>query len=372
MIRNRLAIIALSICTAALLVPTASAQNDFSALYNRYLSHSTVMSARSAAMGGVYTALQGREMGLLGNPASVGLTEERFALLRGDYREVSSHIGLEDPGIPGRIIARDNEAEIWDVGGGVTYPFDWGGLGVMYDYRSDEVESDVFPTSIARLMQESDLERHNIALTGAYRVNEMAAVGYRYSYIDMDNSTDLMMVGPGPAANLATIEEEFSGHKNHAGVQYMMNEIITLGLDGYYGFGDYDTTGGDHDSDSYAIRGGAAWKYSEDYPLLVALDLNWENRELDGSGADLDDELWAIHLGAEYEVYDNFFLRAGYQMEDFDYQDSPLGIDESPSISTWSLGFGWLSDQFSVDYGFMYYDTGAGDMMHVVGLGYSF
>jgi long-subunit fatty acid transport protein len=372
MIRIRLAKIAFSVCAAALMVPSfASAQNDFYALYNRHLSHSTMLSPRSAAMGGVYSALKGGDMGLLGNPASVGMTEERYATILGNFMEVSSDISMMDPGL-GTNLTSKTEADLWGVGVGFTMPYEWGGLGLMYDYRSDDYDSDAFNASIGRLVQSSDLERHSVGVTGAYRFQDNMAVGYRYSFIDWDNDLDLTMVSPGPVANLATIKEDFTGHKNHVGYQVQANELVTLGLDGYYGFGDQDSSLGDADSDSYAIRAGAAWMYGSDMPLLVALDVKYESRDLDGIGLNVDDDLWGIHVGVEYEVQDDIFLRCGYQLEDFDYQDSLNAINESPTISTWSLGFGYTTEQFTLDYGFMYVDTGDADMVHVIGLGMKF
>ncbi|MDX9754158.1 MAG: outer membrane beta-barrel protein [bacterium] len=373
MIRNRLAILALGITAVAFLVPSfAYAQNDFYPHYNRYLSHGSMLSPRTAAMGGAYSALRGGEMGLVGNPASIAFSEERYAALLGDYIEVSSDISMVDPGL-GTTLASKTEADLWGIGAGVTWPFVWGGLGLMYDYRSDDYDSDVFPASIGRLIQSGDVERHNIGLTGGYKFDDQLAVGYRYNYIDSNNDTAVDYIGPGPAANLVSIGEDFTGHKNHLGAQYMANEMFTFGLDGYYGIGDLDSNvTGDSDADSYAIRAGAAWTYDQTIPLLVALDINYESREIDGRMANVDDDLWGIHLGAEYEMVDNFFLRAGYQMEDFDYEDHIAAINESPTVSTWSLGLGYQYEQFSIDYGFMYSDTGDADMMHVIGIGFRF
>lgn len=374
MTRNRLAIFALSLSMVALLVPSfaQSQNNDFYALYNRYLSHHTVLTPRSAAMGGAYSALRGGSMGLLGNPASIGLTDERFAMIRGDFTEVSSDISLVDPGLGNRMSSNAN-ADMWDVGGGFKMPFEWGGVGLTYDYRSSDWDTGVYPASIGRLAQTGDMERHSVGVTGAYKFNDQIAVGYRYTYIDLQDTTNLNMIGPGPFTSLAIVDEDFSGHKNQVGVQYLASDLLAFGLDGSYGFGDLDSNmSGGGDSDSYSVRAGTSFSFNKDIPLLLALDVNYESRDNKYSGSKIDDDLWGIHLGAEYEVYKNLYLRAGYQYEDFKYEEAFASIKETPNISSWSLGLGYVYDKLSIDYGFMYSDTGDGDMMHVIGLGFNF
>jgi len=170
------------------------------------------------------------------------------------------------------------------------------------------------------------------------------------------------------------VKEEFSGHRNQFGIQYSANEILMLGLDGYFGLGDWDVKGGPSgDADSWAVRAGVAWNPLVDLPLLIAFDVKYENRELDISGGGAEDDLWGIHLGAEYEVIENLYLRGGYLYENFDYTEKSTGFDANPSVNGFSGGLGYIYDNITLDYGFIYTDTGGdGDFMHVFGLIYEF
>ncbi len=371
MTRYRLTLLALGVAAVSLFVPPiADAQDDYYALYNRFQYHHVGLSARSAGMGGVYSALSGGELGLLGNPASLGFSESPFLMLEGELEDVASDISVDAGFGP---VAEEADTDIWSIGAGFSYPFEWGGLGIHYNHREDDHDSDVYDLGPFGVKRGGDLEREYISLGGGYRVNEQWAIGYRYSYIDWDQDIKWDAVRAAPGLAFPTVSEDFEGHKNHFGLQYRANEMITLGLDGYYGIGDLDSniTTGDIDSDSWAVRGGIAWEL-EEIPLLLALDLNFENRELDGRGADTDEDLFGLHLGAEYEVVENLFLRAGYQYEDIDFEDRPALIDESPSIGAYTAGIGYEYDRFTFDYGFIYTDTGSGDITHIFGIGIHF
>ncbi|MGC9329631.1 MAG: hypothetical protein ACP5I1_18490, partial [Candidatus Hinthialibacter sp.] len=145
------------------------------------------------------------------------------------------------------------------------------------------------------------------------------------------------------------------------------------GMDGCFGFSDSDSSElDDADGDTYAIRGGLAWNIMEDIPLLVALDVNYEFRELTGGPNDTEDELIGVHLGAEYEVYEDLFLRAGYQFEDINFDEFGSGVHETIQMGGYSAGFGYKYDHFNFDYAFRYLDTGGGDMAHYFTIGYEF
>ncbi|MEW6237660.1 MAG: hypothetical protein AB1656_19930 [Candidatus Omnitrophota bacterium] len=342
--------------------------NDFNAHYHRYLFYNLGMSARSAGMGGAYSALRGGELGLLGNPASLGFLENRLAILKGDLDEISGSTSLPSPNARG-FDSSTSDSNIWSIGAGGAYPFEWGALGLNYNYRDDDRDIGSFDRGTFDMGMSSEVSRHDISLSAAYRYMDELSFGYRYSYIDwnMDtNITDLTNFG-----SLPGVEEEFSGHRNQFGVQYSVNETLMLGLDGYLGLGDWDVNGGSSgDADSWAVRAGAAWNPLIDLPLLIAFDVKYENREFTGGGT--EDDLWGLHLGAEYEVIENLYLRAGYLFEDFDYTENS-GFGASPSVSGFSGGLGYMYEAISLDYGFLYTDTGGdGDFMHVFGLVYEF
>ncbi len=382
MTRHCLTLLALGVLSSVLLFPPgAGAQDDFYALYNRYQFHHIGVSARSAGMGGVYSALTGGEMGLVGNPASLGFQENRFVMFNADIEEIVSDVSSEDPFVPGAIIPEEADADIWSLGGGIAYPFEWGGLGLYYHYRDDDIHYDSQRFSLGTLDQSGDLSRHGISVGGGYRVRNDIAVGYRYSYLDWDADTVGHLDGVVPMR--FSDDVDFEGHRNHFGVQYRANEMFMFGLDGEYGFGDRDstsviTTGGStvnfssSDPDTWSVRGGVAWE-SMDLPLLLAMDIKFENRDLSGGGVDTNEDLWGIHLGAEYELMENLYLRGGYQYEDFDFEDRPNNIFEAPSIGSYTAGVGYEYQQFSIDYGFIWSDTGgSGDFTHVVGVGFHF
>ncbi|MBZ0257854.1 outer membrane beta-barrel protein [bacterium] len=359
------------ISTLALAPMTAQAQDDYLALYNRYLFHHVGLSARSAAMGGAYTALKGGDMGFTGNPASLGFQTERYVSLEGGFEDVTSDSSLD---IGGLSDVAFNDTEIWDVGAGLIYPFEWGALALNYNYREDDLETNDYYLLGTRYQQDGSLERHSVSLGGGYAINECFTIGYRYSYIDWDRDTSLIDVGAFVPSTIATINEDFQGHRNQFGVQYEYGENWRFGFDGMYGLGDRDIKGmGSADADSWHVRGGLAYDFADYAPLVVTLDLNYENRELDGAGQDTQDDLLGVHFGAEYEVYENLFLRAGYQWEDIDYEDNANSLDEEIDISGFSGGLGYEWNQISLDYGIMYLDTGGeGDLMHVFGIGYRF
>lgn len=377
MIRRHSLLLALGIFAAVWIGPSvAEAQNDFYAHYNRYRFHYVPLSPRSAAMGGAYTALQGGEEGILGNPASLGFLKKPFVNFDFSYEEVASDLVPLSGAFP-----VEGEVDMFNYGIGGAYPFqgDFAGLGVAlnYMYRTDDFDSlDVtvpgggpLPASFGEL--DPDLDRHYVGLGAGYLLNDVWSIGYRYSYIDYDLDWDLSILRPAPLS-LAS-EDEFSGHRNQFGVQYAPNDKIVFGLDGIFGIGEVDTSAegysDDADADEWAIRGGVAWQIIENIPLLLALDINYENREISGD-ADTEEDYFGIHFGAEYEVVENLFLRAGYQFEDIDFD--AFEISEDPSISSYSTGFGYKYKQFSIDYAFMFIDTASSDMAHYVGLSYEF
>ena len=368
-------LLALGIAAVCLMVPVfANAQNDYYAFFDRYLYHQLGQSARSAAMGGVYSALQGGDMGLLGNPASLGFLEDRYIMLDFDYEEVASTTSiLGGPFAPPAQAGAETQSDLYTIGAGIAYPFEWGALALSYSYRDDQMDSGLYRFSNTSLRQSDDRERHAVSVGGGYRVNDLWAIGYRYSYINWDSDTILSVVRPLPAYQLAVVPEEFEGHRNHFGVQYRPSDILAFGLDGTYGLGDRDSSvAGNADADSWTIQGGVAYQAFEDIPLLLALDLSFENHELTGGGSNIDEDLFGVHLGAEYKVTDNVFLRAGYRYEDYDYKDQVLSINENPQIGGYSAGVGLEYDRYTLDYGFVYTDTGSGDMSHFVGVGIKF
>jgi len=368
--RQRPILLALGVFTCLYLVPAmAEAQNnDYYAHYNRQRFYELQLSPRSAAMGGAYSALQGGDEALLGNPAAFGFLEKPYLSLGFDYQEVASDVTLLDPNFP-----LEAKSEFWDAGIGGAYPFEWGAVGLLYSYREDDMSTDGDAFSmVGFLNQEADLERHQVSVGAGYRIDEQWAVGYRYSYIDWELDTQFNITRPAPGV-FATVSEEFQGHRNQVGVQYKMNRNLAFGIDGYYGIGDRDSDQmGDADADSWAIRGGVAWRFLEDIPLLVALDLNYENRELDGGFNDNEEDYFGLHLGAEYEVYENLFLRAGYKFEDIEFDSPVTNINEEPSISGYSAGLGYKYDRFKIDYAFVFTDTASSDMAHYVGFGVEF
>ncbi len=361
-------LLALGIISAFMVGPSpAEAQNDFHALYNRYRFHHVGYSPRSAAMGGAYSALQDNENGLVGNPASLGFKTAPFIVGGYDWENVSSDLTLLNPNAP-----VEGEADLMTVNVGGAYPFEWGAVGLQYAYRWDELDSDDAPSAVGFMNQDGELDRSYIGLGVGYKMMEDIALGYRFGYFDWDLERDINVVRPAPF-QLAQIDEDFSGHRHQFGVQYLAHEQLVLGLDGYFALGDRDSgTLGDADADSYAVRGGLAWQVTPDLPLTVAMDLNYEIRDLDGAGNDAEEDLFGIHLGVEYEVYENLFLRGGYQFEDIDYEDVPANIDESLSISGFSLGLGYEYENITFDYAFQFIDTGSGDLAHYFGIGYQF
>lgn len=365
--RKRKPLLILGMCAATLISAGIASAQDFNAHYERYLYHRLGQSARSAAMGGVYAALQGGEMGLKGNPASLGFLDERYVELDFEFEDVES-----DTSLLGSPWLSTAETEIWSVGGGIAYPFEWGGLALEYNYREDDMDSEWVPVLGGSTlgMAEADLERHNVSLGGGYRVNDQWGVGLRYGYYTWER--DNLMHIRSQAAPLS-VSDEFEGHKAQFGSQYVFSDDLTFGIDGSYGIGDREFDGGpDSDADSWDVRGGAAWRAFQDIPLLLALDLSFEKYELDDGGRDTEDEIFGVHLGVEYEMIENLFVRAGYQWEDYDYEDKVANIASDPSISGYSVGFGYQYEQFSLDYGIMFIDTASQDLAHVVGLGFRF
>jgi len=364
MIRHRLTLLALgAVLTASLLPSPAGAQNNYTALYNRYRFHDLGPSARSAGMGGVYSALRGGEMGLTGNPAALGFQEKPYVMLEFDSDEVAG-------------VVRDVKAksDLWSGGAGLAYPFEWGGVGISYNYRSNDFKADPFTDPSMEFIQDRDLERHALSVGAGYRFTDQLAVGYRYSFLTWDANIDFVQIRPAILA-FPRLEENFDGHRNQVGVQYRFNDLLTFGLDGYYGFGDRNSGPlGDADADSWAIRGGVAYKVSETLPLLVAMDLNFENRKLDGSDNNTNEDTFGLHLGAEYKVTDYVALRAGYQYLNIDYKDKDRiqSFKENPSIGGYTAGLGFEWRNFSLDYGFIYTDAGRGEFTNIVGFGFHF
>ena len=369
MMRHRLILLALGLFVAVSMLPSiAEAQsNDFHALYNRVKFHQLSLSARSVGMGGAYSALSGGEMGLTGNPAALGFLEVPFVMLEGDIEDIASDLTFLNPNAP-----VEGEAQLWSIGVGGAYPLEWGTVGLQYAYRNDELESEAAPSALGLIEQDGDLDRNILSVAFAHACYEDLAFGTKLTYIDWDSTTDINVTRPAPF-QLVSLDEDFSGFRGQFGLQYLAHPQLTLGLDGYFGLGERDSNAlGDADADSMSIRGGLAWQAVEDIPLLIALDISYDNFDLDGGGNDTDEDLIGIHLGAEYEVYENLFLRAGYQFEDYDYDDSSAGVSQSFTVGGYSVGLGYHYEQFTFDYAFMYVDTGSADLVHYFGVGYEF
>lgn len=375
--RNNIILVALGILSTFSLGPSpAEAQNDFYALYNRYRFHQVGYSARSAAMGGAYSALQDAENSLYGNPAALGFQKKPFIMGGFDWEDVASDITMLNPNN-----AEEAEAEMWSLNFAGLYPFEWGVIGLQYGYRSDDLSSDAANSIAGYMEQNGDLDRHFGGVGFGYEVMENLSLGYRFGYFDYELDRDWDVVRPFPY-QFECFEEDFQGHRHQLGAQYVVNEQVVLGIDGAFAFGDRDITlqssalDFNTDADSYSIRGGVAWKALVDIPLLVSLDVSFDRYELDGAGS-ADEDLIGIHFGAEYEVYENLFLRAGYQFEDYDYTDVTnlntfTNIDESFNVGGYSAGIGYKYNQINFDYAFMYLDTGSGDMAHYFSVGYEF
>lgn len=366
--------VAAAILLASLAPSFAAAEDDFVSLYNRYLFHTLAKSPKSAAMGNAYTGLRSPEMSFYGNPAALGFLEERYIDLGGEFEEI---VGTSSMDLGAFSDSTESDVEMWGAGIGFAYPFEWGGVAINYNYRDDDGEShdyDFIPSFNTTFMDESELERHSVSLTGAYRVDDQLSVGYRYSYITYDREIALIDTGAFPNSVIGTDDQDFDGHRQHIGGQYMVNDCLTLGLEGMYGLGELDfDNGGDADADSWFFRGGFAYCFLDQLPLSVAADFKFENYEIDGAGRNVDQDIWGIHLGAEYEVYENFYLRGGYQFEDFDYEDISSTIEVDQGINGFTGGLGYHWNQISVDYGVIWADTGdGGDLTHVFGVGYSF
>lgn len=349
--------------------------NDYFAHYNRYRFMETGKSPRSAAMGGAYSALMGRDLGLLGNPASLSWQEDYYAYMQGMLGEVSSDVTAEDFVNVGNLIKSSVDTDIWSIGGGIAIPLGWGAVGLNYSYRDDDLDSGSFRFTTMQVDRRGDSERHAISVGAGYRVNDQLGIGYRYSYVDFESDILYDAVSPLPPINVTSDNEDLEGHKNHFGLQYILDDNWTLGLDGIYGLGDFDSTiYGGGDAEEWAIRGGVAWSVLPELPLLLALDVSYANRDLDDGLHDSEEDVFSIHIGAEYEIYQHLFLRAGYQYEDIDFDDVSGGflISESPSYSGYSAGLGYSYSQFSFDYAFIWMDTGREDLFHYLALGINF
>lgn len=379
MSRKNVILVALGILSTFAFGPSpAQAQNDFYALYNRYRFHQVGYSARSAAMGGAYSAMQDAENSLLGNPAALGFQERPFITGGFDWEDVASDIQFD-----GAVDPVEGESELWNVNFGGLYPFEWGAVSLQYGYRWDDLESGLtnLPYFGNRLKLDGDSNRHFGGLGVGYQVMDNLSLGYRFGYFDYELDRTWIWGLPGAPMTWDSFNDDFQGHRHQLGAQYVVNEQLTLGVDGSFAFGDCDTTSQlfgkfNEDADSYAVRGGVAWKALADIPLLLALDVSFDRYEKDGVGKN-DEDLVGIHFGAEYEVYENLFLRAGYQYENYDYQDQtglsayPM-IDESFDVGGYSAGIGYKYNQVNFDYGFMYLDTGSGDTAHYFSIGYEF
>ncbi|MBI1390183.1 MAG: hypothetical protein GC154_17220 [bacterium] len=371
MIRGCVKLLALGlISTVCLGTSPAQAQNDYEALYNRYLYHYVGVPARSAAMGGAYTALKGGDMALYGNPASLGFQKDTYLSVKGGLRDVSSDSSLD---IGGFSDVSTINNDLWDAGLGLVYPFEWGALSVSYDYSKDEADSDSFNILGSRFKTSSELERHTISLGGGYSINECWAIGYRYSFITWDRDSVLRDVGAFVPTTVASWSDDFDGHRNHFGTQYEYG-AYRFGLDGMFGLGDSSNdAAGDSDRDEWGVRGGAAYDFSEQFPMLVTLDLSFDNRDQDGGGFNNSEDLFGVHVGAEYEAVENLFVRAGYMYEDYSYDDDANAFKADAGISGYTAGLGYSWNQFTLDYGFMFMDVGGdGDLVHVFNIGYHF
>lgn len=260
--RHQILVVGLGIISAIVMgTSSTEAQNDFYSLYNRYRFHETGYSARSAAMGGVYSALQDADNGLLGNPAALGFQKSPYISGGFDWRNVGSDITLLNPND-----SKEAEAEMWNTKFGGLYPFEWGAVSLLYSYRTDELTSEAASSIVGFMEQNGDLDRHHVGLGAGYNIIDNLAVGYRFGYFDYDFDRTIDVVRPAPF-QFDSSSEEFQGHRHQFGVQYMPIEQVVLGLDGYVAFGDRDASyPASDDAEAWMIRGGVAWRIDENIP----------------------------------------------------------------------------------------------------------
>ncbi|MGI6458132.1 MAG: outer membrane beta-barrel protein [bacterium] len=394
--KSTIKFISLFIC----LISTAGiteAQDDFFALYHRYLYHETMRSPRAMGMGGAYSALRGHDMGLFGNPATLGWQESYYLHLGGSYEEVSGEIMLQDLAVEGLGSISDAKSEINSGLIGLVVPSEWGGIGLLYHYRNDDADSSTNVVGGGKMIgYKSEAETNQGSVGSGFQMTDQLTLGYRYIYYDRDIYTWSGVIRPVVlATDYYTLHENFEGHNNHFGLQFMVNDQWSVGLEVTYGFGDQNyqfapghgtDLVGDSDPETWSVRSGAAWHLLPNLPLLLAADLRYEEYTLDDGIYNRDEELFGVHVGVEYEVIEHLFIRLGYKYEDIDFSDNfplniplPTGtppmqyiIDENVSYSSYTAGLGYSIGQFNIDYALQVSDTGGKDWYHYIGFGFSF
>lgn len=333
-------ILSLAMVAAGAAAPTVHADDVESyfirSTANRFFP--TYQNTRSMSMGGTFVGIKGDSASVLGNPAGLGFVDGHFWAGGFQFEQISGDDpstldGVDQDIYRGLLLGAYSVTEDFTLG-----------LGFVPSFAESDDSAD------------TDSDTFYVPLSAAYKVSPLLAIGYGIGYVN--DETD----GSGFEA-----ESDF-GLLHRLGLMYDVSETVDLGLMGTFGHGDTDSSavnGTDYDGDleSWSIQGGIAWQATD--PLLLALDLGYEEMENDGTlsnsliplfpstSFDESIDVLSVRAGAEYAWNECLDLRGGVGYTDYDYETSDAAtaalVDSLDGVHV-SGGFGyewsenWITD----------------------------
>ena len=326
-----------SISTPVLL---ADAKEDFYIQQATRRYFNLPQNARTFGMAGSSVATSQDSSSVIGNPAGIGFMKDAEVSATYDF---SDYDGREEP-------SYDKIQEDIDSGHALgAFPIapnydaysDFGNIGLGWSgYRSDVDDS-----------YDTETKGHRIHAAYGKALNESTSVGYGFSYFnDQLNSSNYDV----------SMDD---GYRHTVGVQNKVSEQLTLGLSGFYGYGeprrDIHIAGGTEGSQrldrrSYGGEFGGSYDFGT---LLLASSIDWQEYELDSDDAELgggeSGRSFAYRIGLEQEVFDWLVARAGYRYQGNEYffsESDELTGTAKYNAASWGAG-AWLDDNLRLDYG---------------------
>lgn len=333
---------------------------------NRYFD--LPQSARHIGMGGSSAPTTRDVSALFTNPAGLGWLYQVELSLNYRYEQISGDEFPLPPGSPDFDSVDEDIHNGYFIGAVPLEAGYYGVLGLGLSLYDSDVDDSI----------DTDTDGFRLHLGYGYMVDDMWSIGYALTYLNDNEDSDWVDY------------EMDNAWRNEVGIQVRPDDLWTIGLTGFYAFGDAKSDirlAGDQDGDrdSWGLSAGVSWQAWEKTLLAAAIDYTDYNLDADvtntalglDENVDEDGESWGIHLGVEHAFCDWFTGRLGYRFRsnEFDFEDAGAAtkLSGDADFSAASAGFQLMANEVSsIDYGVEYRWVGDGDFTHSIGVSFRF
>jgi opacity protein-like surface antigen len=316
--------------------------------------------ARTLALGGSNVATSADLSSVFGNPAGLGWIDACGLSLTYTQDEISGDEYLYPQGYSGF----SGVEEDFDIGTArLVLPIRFGGtLGLGWSGWDSDVSDS----------KGTDTEKQIFQAGYGLKLNPCMSLGYSFSYYEDEVDT-----------NCYDYEMD-AGYRHTFGLQCRPNSCMTMGLSGFFAYGDAEmdqlVIGSQNgDRTSWGLELGNSWQICERTLFTTSIDYTEYDLEADVvnhnlqlfQNADEGGEAWGYHAGVEQRCCNWMVARAGYHYIDNEYDFNDGGVvsslDEDADYHAVSTGLGFdVRKNLTLDYGFQYRFIGDGDMTNTV------